>query len=336
MSSLASHRWRSVLAESLLPPVIARGLRKLLRPANTAPSTPDQINLLELDERLTRCEEAGKVSADAQQREFASFVLGLSSVPGLASKLASDPFGNPYAEAQADLFSKLRDGRPYSAPEDETTPFDLHEVETRPYPYFTGSSEITGDQLIMQGNLLRSLKIESLAGHRVLEFGPGWGHTTLHLAALGAKVTAVDIYQPFLDLIQARATRQGLEVEIQQADMLSFEASEPYDTVLFFESFHHCTDHRRMIERLHQLVRPGGQVIFGGEPIVRTENPALPYPWGFRLDGITLWSIRRSGWYELGFTESYFREALRRAGWRSEFAWSHDVPHHVTVRATRL
>ena len=38
-------------------------------------------------------------------------------------------------------------------------------------------------------------------------------------------------------------------------------------------------------------------------------------PWGVRTDGESLWAIRRNGWLELGFQESYFLRMLAHAGW---------------------
>ncbi len=59
-------------------------------------------------------------------------------------------------------------------------------------------------------------------------------------------------------------------------------------------------------------MRPGGKVLWAGEPIA-----PMGYPWGLRLDGYSLWSTRTHGWLELGFDETYFAEILARTGWRA-------------------
>ncbi len=59
------------------------------------------------------------------------------------------------------------------------------------------------------------------------------------------------------------------------------------------------------------IVAPGGAIFFGSEPI----GP-LAYPWGPRLDGMSVWSTRTYGWLELGFDETYFRAALAHTGWK--------------------
>jgi len=69
------------------------------------------------------------------------------------------------------------------------------------------------------------------------------------------------------------------------------------------------------LKRLPGLLNPGGLVAFCAEPIVGDGTPWLPYPWGLRLDGLSLLAIRRWGWMEVGFCESYFKKLLRSLGW---------------------
>ncbi len=90
--------------------------------------------------------------------------------------------------------------------------------------------------------------------------------------------------------------------------MLGFTTDEPFDAAVFYESFHHCADHLAMLDRLHRIVRPDGVVLFAAEPVQR-----LGYPWGPRLDGLSVWSSRTYGWLELGFDT----RLLRRSAWRA-------------------
>ncbi len=69
-----------------------------------------------------------------------------------------------------------------------------------------------------------------------------------------------------------------------------------------------------------------GRIVFAGEPIVK-ESPTVPFAWGCRLDGESLYVGKSFGWMELGFQESYFVELLIRKGW---FINSH---HYSTVSA---
>ena len=93
--------------------------------------------------------------------------------------------------------------------------------------------------------------------------------------------------------------------------MMEFDGVEPFDAAIFFESFHHCADHLALLRKLHRIVRPGGTVFFASEPIA-----AMAYPWGPRLDGMSVWSSRTHGWLELGFDTTYFHRALAKTGWQ--------------------
>ncbi len=94
--------------------------------------------------------------------------------------------------------------------------------------------------------------------------------------------------------------------------MLGFTPERRFDAAVFFESFHHCSDHLAMLRRLHDIVRPGGAVLFAAEPV-----QPLDYPWG-RGSTLSVWSSRTHGWLELGFDIRYFDQALVRTGWRGE------------------
>jgi len=49
------------------------------------------------------------------------------------------------------------------------------------------------------------------------------------------------------------------------------------------------------------------------------ENPFLPYSWGVRLDGQSLYFMRRYGRLELGFQSSYLPRILSQFGWKMEW-----------------
>jgi ubiquinone/menaquinone biosynthesis C-methylase UbiE len=166
----------------------------------------------------------------------------------------------------------------------------------------------------------------------VLDLGAGWGNTSVWLARMGYRVTAVDIEPRFVELIRERSRRKELNVEVIQADFqIVHSFDRKWDAVLFFESFHHCADHRALVAGLDHVVAPGGKVIFAAEPI--TED--FPVPWGLRLDGESLWSIRRNGWLELGFHEGYFQDLMAEHGWRLSRHVCVETPWGVVLVATR-
>ena len=229
----------------------------------------------------------------------------------LPSPPPEDPFVDAYRDWTWDLYRCIS-GRERYETANEASPFDLALALERPYPYQTGSLALVGSDLVARGHLLDCLgdALPPAAGpRRVVEFGPGWGNLTGDLVATGLDVTAVELDEKFCRLITQRCGGPG-ELRVVPGDMLTFDATEPFDAAVFFESFHHCADHLAMLRRLHDIVRPGGVVLFASEPVQR-----LDYPWGPRLDGLSVWSSRTHGWLELGFDRAYFDRALARTGW---------------------
>jgi SAM-dependent methyltransferase len=290
----------------------------------------------DLDAKLQECHAAGQVSDDALREVFRTFQMDFSG------ELPADPFDPTYAAAQMGIYERIS-GRRYALA-NEATPFDLEQAGRRPFPYNTGSCGTAGQHLSAIGFLLRTMQLAP--GGRVLEFGPGWGNTTLALAQLGFDVTAVDVEPRFCELIRRRAALVGATVTAINSDFFWAEsARERFDAVVFFECFHHCADHGRLLRALHGVLAESGRLYFGAEPIVDD----YPVPWGVRMDGESLWAIRSNGWLELGFRTDYFRQALHRAGWAarkhvSDFvggtvweAWRRDAgPFRVPAADPRL
>jgi len=279
------------------------GLQALPGRVNNSPSVRLIDNLDDLDAELLEVDQAFQISDDEGRKRLAQIRYQLKG------DFPADPYSPEYAAAQMQMYSALSGRTAYDPWINEHSSFDLGQAKWSPFPYFTHSPTTVGDQLIAQGFLIRAMNLRP--GARVIEFGPGWGNITLHLAQMGYRVTAVEIEKDFVELIRSRASTLGVEVNLVNQDMLLFQPSEQYDAALFFESFHHCVDHLRLLRNLGIMIAPDGLIAFASEPI-----GDYPYPWGFvRSDGLTLWSIRRFGWFELGFDSSYFLRTLLLFGW---------------------
>ena len=279
-------------------------------------------SLRELDEILLELDAAAAISDDELRRVFTTFAMKFPL------DLPEDPSSEAYADRQFELYKYLH-GEPYHT-SNEVSLFDEQAAADRPFPFYTESPQTVGNHLIAIGHLIRTLNLPPKSS--ILEFGPGWGNTTVWLARMGYKVTAVDIEKRFVDLIAERGRRKKLNIEVIQGDFqLVHHVRRKWDAVLFFESFHHCADHRSLIEGLDKVVLPGGKIIFAAEPI--TDD--FPIPWGFRLDGESLWAIRRLGWCELGFQESYFRDLMAGNGWMLNKHVCPETPWGVVFVATR-
>ncbi len=241
-------------------------------------------------------------SDDAMRRMFNTFRMDFSS------EAPADPFGPAYREFQMSLYERMA-GKPYALA-NERTHFDVDGMVDRPFPYYLQSSSTAGHHLLAIGFMLCKLDVPPRS--RIVEFGPGWGNTTLELARNGFHVTAVDIEPNFCEVVRRRALTSGLAIDVVEADFFWSESGDrQFDAALFFECFHHCDDHIRLLRALHKVVVPGGSVFLASEPIIEDYGT----PWGVRMDGEALWAARNFGWLELGFDEAYFREALSRTGW---------------------
>jgi SAM-dependent methyltransferase len=292
------------------------------RPSNLNPAIKYIDNLTDLDAELLEVDKAFAISDEEGRRRLAGFEYVFKD------HFPTDPYSTEYAAAQRQVYYALTGRNSYSPDTGEYVEFDFEQVMREPFPYSTRSPSVVGEQLIAQGFLIRAMNLPPAA--KIVEFGPGWGNTTLHLAQMGYRVTAVEVGKNFVELISQRARALGVEVELVNQDMATFQAAEQYDACLFFESFHHCADHLGLLRNLHAMTTRDGLIAFAAEPVAD-----FPFPWGFvRTDGLTLWSIRRHGWYELGFDTSYFFRTLLLYGWLPERQTS-DVAHSADVIIAR-
>jgi SAM-dependent methyltransferase len=316
-------------ALDVLPPVVSRSLsRHIITRLNKGRSSKPAhgyryVSTLEaLDAIIQEADAAGARSDDELRRVITSFEFVIDQ------PMPADPFSPAYRDAQMNLYSQISGRASYLSVRDEATPFDLEAAQRRGFPFSTQSCATVGEQLMIQGFAIKHMDLRPCS--RIIEFGPGWGNTTLALAQMGHQVCAVDVYQGFVDLIDFRAKQAGVQIETHRSDMLDFNPSEKADAVLFFESFHHCADHQQMLQRLHSLVKDDGLVIFASEPINESKHP-----WGPRLDGMAVWSMRKFGWLELGFMPAYFMKALEHFGWSGQLIRSSDCPYNSVVLARK-
>jgi len=230
-----------------------------------------------------------------------------------------DPWGERYAEQQRRLWSEVvGSDHPYD-PERDEKEIDLGpgvDAVRRPGFYIRRDPDAiaaASDHVIAAGMLLKHSGLRP--GQRALEYGAGFAQAALMLARLGVQVDTVDISRQFCTYVR----RQSAFFQVPLAAFHGRFGDNPrpgerYDLVWFYESFHHCVDFLQVVPKLAELLAPGGRVILIGEPIVQSENAAVPYPWGVRLHSEVAAVMRRTGWFELGFTEAFVFELFSRAG----------------------
>jgi SAM-dependent methyltransferase len=109
------------------------------------------------------------------------------------------------------------------------------------------------------------------AGQRILDIGVGFGNSSLFLAAKGYAVSAVEPSEGMCEVIEKRAEKYGLSLDIYSVtgESLDLLPVKDFDACAFNASIHHCDDPVRALRNCHQLLRPGGQIYLLNEPILQ-------------------------------------------------------------------
>ncbi len=240
--------------------------------------------------------------------------------PGTRRLAELDPFSPDYHAAALNLYLSLR-GRPdggYLPERDEAPVSGVPEhVWSQLTPWSFHDPAMVGTHLYAWGHIMQHMDLAP--GGSVLEYGPGSGQFLLMLARMGFAAFGVDVDAVALEGIRLQAKGMQLQVAVERALFGEGFEGERFDRIVFYEAFHHAIDFQSVLRRLHDRLKPGGRVILCGEPVVPDVFEGIPYPWGPRLDALSVFCMRRFGWMELGFTHEFFMEATRRAGWRTRF-----------------
>jgi SAM-dependent methyltransferase len=104
---------------------------------------------------------------------------------------------------------------------------------------------------------------------RSLEIGAGTGYFSLNLMLAGVvrEATCTDISPGMVSALCANATRLGLDVRTARADAEALPfADRSFDLVLGHAVLHHLPDLPRAFAEFHRILRPGGRIVFAGEP----------------------------------------------------------------------
>jgi SAM-dependent methyltransferase len=118
-------------------------------------------------------------------------------------------------------------------------------------------------------------KVEKLLGRRPgpfarsLEIGAGTGYFTLNLMQEGVVASAVctDVSPGMLEALRGNAERLGLEVETAACDAASLPFEDgSFDLVLGHAVLHHLPELGRSFSEFMRVLRPGGVLLFAGEP----------------------------------------------------------------------
>ena len=154
---------------------------------------------------------------------------------------------------------------------------DIRDVNTRYHDVAASSydskwgidfGEIGQTQVL--GKLRKLLGPEIDRGYeRSLEIGAGTGYFSLNLLQAGVvrEATCTDISPGMVSALADNAARLGLNVRAARADAESLPfGDESFDLVLGHAVLHHLPDLRKAFSEFHRVLRPGGRIVFAGEP----------------------------------------------------------------------
>lgn len=267
-------------------------------------SSKRKIQFAEIDAEVEILERLSREDNAQYSARLNDFWLDLKPID-------APPSSEEYAQWVMATYSKIAN-RSYGT-SNEITNYDVDIYSKRPVPYISGDAKAIGDQLMAVGHVIHSMNLP--ANSSILEFGFGWGNTTVQLAMSGYAVKGIDISPYFVEIASRRTKALGFDLDLSVGNFFDIETvDDMFDAVLFFECFHHCSDHVRLLKAIPNVLKPGGKLVLAGETI----NNGLPYPWGVNPDGQAIYCIRRFGWLELSFRENYILELLDQLGWNVE------------------
>lgn len=116
-------------------------------------------------------------------------------------------------------------------------------------------------------------------GTSVLSVADGEGRNSVHLAARGCAVTALEYAPSAVDKARKLAAAQQVTVDFRLADVLAHDWNERYDIVLgIFIQFVGPDDRARLFDGMARATRPGGLIMLHGytpkQRDYRTGGPA--------------------------------------------------------------
>lgn len=154
------------------------------------------------------------------------------------------------------------------------------------------------------------------AGQRIVDIGVGFGHSSLFMAAKGYAVSAVEPSVGMCEVIEQRAQKYGLALDIYSvtAESLDRMPARDFDACAFNASFHHCDDPLLALRNCHKLLRPGGKIFLLNEPILQFYRSKAKF---YRMLEENPDEIGHYGGNEHIYYHHEYLRMLREAGFRN-------------------
>lgn len=274
----------------------------------------------DLDEFVSKVDSLGGIaSPNAQQ-----FVARCEYINSTEVDQSLEPFSGEYVSQQIAVYSEVS-GREINPHENELTKFDVELHSNAANPYNHGNPAALAVHFSRLSEAFRCGAQHP--GAKLLDMGCGWGLSSEFAAYLGYKVTAVDICPSFIELVRRRAQKNGFPIEVVESGFDDFTPECIYDNILFYECLHHAIRPWTLLSNLSHSLAPGGSVLVAGEPI----NNLWWQNWGIRLDAVSVYCIRKFGWFESGWSLPFIRRCIDWCGLESQVSSSPDPEVGITL-----
>ncbi|WP_292478525.1 class I SAM-dependent methyltransferase [Mesorhizobium sp.] len=238
--------------------------------------------------------------------EVEEFWRSMRYVPQAKVNQNLDPFGEEYVAQQIAIYREIS-RRGIDQHSNELTDFTMadHIAGANPYTHQPPTSVA-----LHVGRVSRAIQYSGLQiGDHVLDMGCGWGASCELMAFCGLEVTGLDINPHFVELVNTRAKRIGHKVSAVQGSFESIPGDGLYDAALYYESLHHAIKPWETLSLVHSRLKPGGKLMLAGEPV----NEIWKH-WGIRTDPLSIYCIRKFGWFESGWSADFISKCVKRSG----------------------
>jgi 2-polyprenyl-3-methyl-5-hydroxy-6-metoxy-1,4-benzoquinol methylase len=217
-----------------------------------------------------------------------------------------DPFSEEYCQQQIKLYQEIS-GRAFDQSVNELVNFDIERHVACVNAFCSDNPSSFVSHYLRLGCAIQRAQLP--VRPKILDMGAGWGVSSEFFALLGATVTAVDINPNFVELIERRQRNHRMPVKAIEASFDGFESGDRFDACVFYECLHHALAPWLVLKHVANFVKDDGKIIFAGEPIFNQWRN-----WGIRFDPLSIYCMRKYGWFEAGWTVSFISQCFLRAG----------------------
>ena len=218
-----------------------------------------------------------------------------------------DPYSEQYWQQQVELYKEIT-GRELNQADNELTEFALEDHVQAANSYASTDPARMAIHYCRLSKLIKHASLPNSA--RILDLGCGWGLSSEFFATMGCRVTAVDIDKKFVELVRRRSMRLNLGIEVIHGNFDDLALDKQFDLIVFNECLHHALKPWELLEKVSSWLGAEGKIALVGEPI----QSIWWQTWGLQLDPLSIYCMRKFGWFESGWSKDFITGALSRCG----------------------